>query len=426
MSDVLPSSFRGIPFAVRSSPTQGGRRQAVHEYPGKDGVFPEDMGRRGRRYAIRGFIVTNSVLYGGGDVAIQRQLLTAALEVKGPGLLIHPTYGVATVSVDGWSMSDDLDAGTRADIELNFIEFTQTSFLGISADTVAQVLSVAVLVDAAATAAFEVANVSGASGSAASQSWSSAVVAGGQDATALTNLASQLTAPAGQTYGHYFAGGTQGYATSAAPYASDTTVQALVSDAAAQRSAIGAASSTVAGDFAALTASTAAQAAADVQALIAALLAACADPADALRIMSALVASAATGQTGVDDLYRRAAVVAAVRAASSYQPSSYDDAMNVLDQVTSLIDDEITTAGDEGDDASYQAFKALRVRTVADLRARGGDLAALKVVSFPASLPALFLAERLYGDATRADELIREADPMHPLFMPTSFQALAA
>jgi prophage DNA circulation protein len=425
IADVLPASFRGVPFAVRSSPTQGGRRQAIHEYPGKDGVFPEDMGRRGRRYTIRGFIVSNSVVYGGGDVAIQRQLLTAALEASGSGPLVHPTYGVVTVSVDAWSISDDLDAGTRADIELNFIESTQQSFLGISASTISQVLSAAVLVDAAAATAFTVASVTGLSGASASAQWSAAVTAGGQDATALTNLASQLPGP----YGRYFAGGNSGYLSSGSGsvYAGDTTVSDLVSAAATARATLTQAAKVVAADFAALTTISAAQAATDVQALVAALLAACADPADAIRILSGLAAFAPFGAvTGVSDLYRRAAVVATARAATTYQPSSQDDAALVQMAVTGLIDNEVTIAGDEGDDATYQAFKALRVAAVADLQKRGAALAALKTFGFGASLPALYLAEKLYGDGTRADQLIAEANPVHPLFMPTSFQALAA
>ena len=36
------------------------------------------------------------------------------------------------------------------------------------------------------------------------------------------------------------------------------------------------------------------------------------------------------------------------------------------------------------------------------------------------------LAQRLYGDATRADELIRRATPWHPAFMPTTITVLAA
>jgi prophage DNA circulation protein len=46
-------------------------------------------------------------------------------------------------------------------------------------------------------------------------------------------------------------------------------------------------------------------------------------------------------------------------------------------------------------------------------------------MSFAGSLPALVLAHRIYDDAGRADQLVQQVQPVHPLFMPQSFQALA-
>ena len=423
MTDVLPASWRGITFAVRTNATQGGRRFATHEYPGRDGMVLEDLGRRGRRYRVQGFILSGAV-YGGGPVAVQRQLLLAAAELSGTGILVHPTLGILTVGCESLSISDDLDAGTRADIEFSFLESTASGLLGAVTSTISAVLGAAALVDGAASTAFALARVSGISGSSASAQWSAAVSTGGLDATALTNLASRLPGP----YGRYFAGGNVGYLAGGlgSVYSGDATVSDLVAAAATARAVVGAAASTVAASFAALTSASAPQAASNVQTLTAALLAACADPADALRILSSLTASPPTGVSAVDDLYRRAAVTSAARAATAYQPSSYDDAIAVQSVVTGLLDGEITIAGDEGDDTTYQALKALRVAVVADLKARGAGLSSLASFNFGASLPALYLAERIYGDGSRADQLVSEADPIHPLFMPVKFQVLAA
>lgn len=125
-------------------------------------------------------------------------------------------------------------------------------------------------------------------------------------------------------------------------------------------------------------------------------------------------------------MVRRAAVVELAIAASDYQPTSYDDAIAVRDQVSSAIAAEMDAAGDAGDDATYAAFATLRTAVIRDLAARGASLAPLKTVSLPASQPALTLAERLYADAARADDLVARARPRHPLFMPTRFRALAA
>ena len=36
---------------------EGGRRIVMHEFPKKDIGYPEDMGRRARRFSVRGYII---------------------------------------------------------------------------------------------------------------------------------------------------------------------------------------------------------------------------------------------------------------------------------------------------------------------------------------------------------------------------------
>jgi prophage DNA circulation protein len=74
---LLPASFRGVPFAVRSASGRFGRRQAVHEYPFRDTVWVEDLGRNARRLTIDGFLIENSLVYGGGDVILQKDRMIA-------------------------------------------------------------------------------------------------------------------------------------------------------------------------------------------------------------------------------------------------------------------------------------------------------------------------------------------------------------
>jgi prophage DNA circulation protein len=179
--------------------------------------------------------------------------------------------------------------------------------------------------------------------------------------------------------------------------------------------------------------------AAAAQSLGVALLAAISDPADAVRMLSGLAQFDSTDPTAtavieagavamlgpVNDLFRRTAIIALARASASYQPSSYDDAANVRTLVCGLIDGAIQTAGNQGDDASYSALRALRVAVAQDLTARGANLAHITTVETSAQLPALVIAQRLYQDATRADELVTQANPIHPAFMPGKFKALS-
>ncbi|KAE9813099.1 hypothetical protein GP647_25435, partial [Escherichia coli] len=98
--------------------------QAVHEYPYRDTAWIEDMGRGTRRFVLKGFLVQDSLIYGGGDAISQRIALIAACETKGSGTLIHPTHGEMTVSVpeNGLSLSGDMKSGRVFEFTLTLIE----------------------------------------------------------------------------------------------------------------------------------------------------------------------------------------------------------------------------------------------------------------------------------------------------------------
>ena len=421
---LLPATFRGVPFAVRSSSAQFGRRQVVHQYPGRDTPWVEDMGRGARRIRFQGFLVTDDVVYAGGPVAAQRALLIAAAEQKGPGTLTHPTLGVLTVSLNSCDVGEALDAGRYSEIAFDFVESGTQSFPSLLSISGAQIGGIALTT--IATVLLDTATVLRAALALAPTSilpaspWAAKVIALGNDATALNSLAAQLP---GQ-FGRFSAGGNAGFAgSSTTAYSSATTVDDLIADASAQRAAIRAASST-------LTATVGPDAVgAAAAALVAALLAACADPADALRLFGDLAAFDPAGDAvtaAYNDLFHRLAVIALVQAAAAYQPTSYDDAFSRLQAITALLDAEITTAGDAGLDATFDALRALRVATVTDLRERGGALARIRLYTVAGSLPAVRLAQRLYRDPTRADQLVQQVDPLSPLFMPFEFEALAA
>jgi prophage DNA circulation protein len=185
--------------------------------------------------------------------------------------------------------------------------------------------------------------------------------------------------------------------------------------------------------------SSAADFATDAQMLAAAVLAAAVDPADALRMLSSLAdftpqisnSTAPVGQSiaimqdAAGDLFRRSAVIACARASAAYQPSSYDDAAAIRAFVCDLLDAEIDVAGDQGEDQTFNALRALRAAVVADLTQRGANLAIMTAVRMGDSMPAPALAQRLYRDFTRADELADEAGSPHPAFLSTSFKALS-
>ncbi len=175
------------------------------------------------------------------------------------------------------------------------------------------------------------------------------------------------------------------------------------------------------------------------QTLAAAILSAASDPRNAIgklgllaqfnpnAAMSASVVGAAMAemQDASGDLFRRAAVVAMARASMAYQPVSSDDAASIRNIVCDALDAEILIAADQGEDATFGALRTLRAAVVLDLNARGAGLPPIATITIGQSLPAPVLAQRLYRDATRSDELAMEAAPPHPAFMPTTFKALS-
>ncbi|MFY9293357.1 MAG: hypothetical protein WAP03_22050 [Methylorubrum rhodinum] len=73
----------------------------------------------------------------------------------------------------------------------------------------------------------------------------------------------------------------------------------------------------------------------------------------------------------------------------------------------------------------YRALIGLHAAATRDLTQRARPLPRLTTYAFPNRMPALALANRLYGDGGRAGELIAEnRGVIHPLFMPAAGRAL--
>lgn len=430
--NLLPASFRGAPFAVLADETGGGRRVALHQYPGRDEPWAEDMGRAARTFRLRGFIVDGDVVFVGGPIQLQRLLLLAALEKNGPGVMTHPTLGVLNVSVVRFSLGQDLGAGRMSTVELEFVESGKKQFpslLSASSGlfTAANLAKLALAVDAVRAIALA-ASLGGRRRdlSITAATMSSQVVALGGDATALYRLAAKLPGDNGR----YAGGGNAGLsARNTAP----ATLSDLVIVASQARSAITAAAMALETAVAGANLAYASDMVSAAIALVDALADACGDPADAIRLLEQLLgfvsprpeALSAIGQAFVRAI-RRAAAARLVAAAADYQPTSSDDAAAMIARLAGLLDGVATGAADMRDDESYRAIRAARAEVVQDLRRRGATLARARLYRPGATVPSLALAQRYYRDGARAAQLVTQVEPIHPLFMPATFQALAA
>lgn len=469
---LKPASWRGVPFAVVNSSAGGGRLVVVHKYPGKEEVWTEDIANGPGEYHFRGFILDGSIKLGGTTIVTQRAKLIAAFEQKGSGTLVHPTLGNLTVNLRRWTMSEALDASGYSELDLEFVDAGKQVF-----PTAQQSNGVAfpagtsdpVQIAAAARAANPVAASSRlktalqsdaayvidrlASGQSISALallgmgtgllglagvradlvtsiaiWAAKAIILAKDATSLLRLTAVLPG----NYGRFGQGGNAGLtASNASAYSASTKVADLISVASTQRVAV----SSAAANLNAVAAATDLTNPIDLQpaasALMDAVIACCADPADAIRLLLQLIGATIGGnqtQTTyvVSQLVMRAAAAALCEASAAYQPASADDAALRIAQICPALDALSLQASAMGDDASYTTLAACRSAVAADLRARGATLAQVRTFDLPAPVPALALAQRLYRDATRADQLVAQAQPANPLFFPPQFQALAS
>ncbi|MGC0155044.1 DNA circularization protein [Chromobacterium vaccinii] len=438
---LRPASYRGIPFAVLASDGEFGRRLAEHEYPNRDVLWVEDMGRRGRRINVIGFLV-------GDDVISQMQQMIAAAEQEGRGELVHPTLGTLYVSLGPMRVSERWDQGRYVELSMQFVESGDREFpdeqqdtsswlsnladeagLSVEADFVAGLIGqvkqgVAVVQSVVSTAA----------------EWASRINQVVSAAKGIYNAVAGITGQlqALDSFANRY-GDPRGVAAPSSPTPSPT--RRAVAASAVQRQAVTASAAAVSAAAGQLGAQAAAiqPLPAAVSQSVAALVAASASPMDAINALTALSqlpmpqgvdtspmgVAMTTAQQQTVAMMRRAAVIGVCRAVSAYQPTSYDDAASLRSRVSQLVEREAVAAADAGSMASYQALRDLRTAVVADLTARGGSLARMMPVSIPQPMPSMVLAQRLYRDPSRAGELAQQAGAIHPLFMPTQFNALA-
>ncbi len=425
---LKPASYRQVQFAVIDSRAAFGRRNVVHEYPFAETPWIEDIGRSARRITMHGFLLHNDAKLGGKTLQAQITDLIAACESPGEGELMHPTLGKLSVGLQSpVEIEERWDKGGVALLTFTFIENGQrslpnviaTSSTGAEADKAHQ--------SSAKSFAIKVFS-SLQKGAAVVESVSNMATGYASRAQALVNDATNILHLA-QTFGRQVSATANDI----------TNMLGLTSQAASARASVAAAASLVQSTGAAISPLTISAHTDAVTGLVSALAAASPNQADTNRMLMDLAAvtpETTTAATGIGssintaanahaDLLRRAAVIELAKSSASYQPTSYEDAITLRDLITGLLDAEILIAGDQGDDDAYASLRALKAAVSQDLTTRGANLSRLVVVSTNSPLPADVLAYRLYKDASRADDLIARALPIHPAFMPVSFRALA-
>lgn len=125
-----------------------------------------------------------------------------------------------------------------------------------------------------------------------------------------------------------------------------------------------------------------------------------------------------------DAALRATLQMALVSAATDFV--SRDEVVATQSRINEVFGLAEEAAADALDTPLYRSLVKAHADVTRDLAERARPLPRIVSYSVPTPLPALVLAQRLYGDAGRADELLAENPAPAPLFMPLSGLALSA
>jgi prophage DNA circulation protein len=399
--EYRPASFRGVPFYVRSTGGETGRRLVTHEFPLRDTPYTEDLGEAALRFRITGYVI-------GDTYTTQRdQLLAALAGTKGAAQLILPWQRPLTARAGRVRWQEIEHALGACQIDMEFVRDGPQPSPVSSASTASGLLAglnslVPIIAKAYAIASLVASNPRVLLGIAENLLGGAAASFLGLSPTTvatLAALASGFTADPTDTVG------TADAVLEAFQAASDNVVTAAQVDTPADDPVAG----TVPVQFMA----------ADPSGGLAALASWGGDLAVPANPMQA------QQQQAIVDLVAGAATMATALAYAQIDWPTADAATTARDQLVDLMDTRVLAASRAGNADLARGWRAVRALAIADLMQRAQALPSLQPYVLAESLPSRALAQRLMQDPTQAPALVALNRAIHPLFMPRSGVYLA-
>ena len=410
IDDLLPVSFRGIPFYVEAHQHSGGRRKEVHEFPQRERPFVEDLGRRARSYRVRGYVI-------GHDYFRLRDDLVKACEASTDGRLVHPYLGELRVHCRSYTLQEARTTGGLARFDIDFVEAGAAPAPDIEDDTPAQARAAAITVESVADEVFLT----------------------HFDIAGLPDDAVSALASSARALGPYIESlpTTAGILSEAGLRLALDALAALPSGGLTAEDVVGRVGSVFSAAMDAALARDVVAVASTGNPLD---LCRCQDAArDALRDLMGYRDSLPTVAAMTPTRRRQAAAQGALASLVEHRAlakrgallslrgfASRDAAEAARGAILSDIDASVLRAGDEGDDDIGLALRDLSYRVSDDLTRRAADLAPLVSISTARPLPSLVVAHALYEDVARADEIEGRAGAWAPAFLPREPEVLAA
>ncbi|WP_029686147.1 DNA circularization N-terminal domain-containing protein [Tatumella saanichensis] len=441
---VYPASFRGVPFAVTASESQFGRRQAIHEYPMRDRVWVEDLGRGTRRITLQGFIIRNSRIYNAPDLFTQRDMLVAACEAQGSGTLIHPTLNALTVSIPagGLKLREGADQGGCISFTLTCVEEGRKSFALTGAEPADSTLEQSWLSTVTTAAASVIAEVKGEALTVKQAAttlsntlafWTEFISGAAREATTLSG---SLTSTFGNLrFGRDcngdVGGSISGLTGKVIPSPQPFNYARIVADKSAQIVRARTRIETSLSELAKARDITAVPEA--VTSLIVTLLDAVPSQQDHLELLENMMSGQAFDNTYYNDVSARrmAAAVKAylkiisaaafTREAVNVAQSGLVVTQQVFQRGIAALDTASVLASEHGQDRLWECLEIFRENFTQVMLSHGLEARHFNRV-FTSSLPALVMADRIWHDADRTGALVLSEDPIHPAFMPIAVE----
>lgn len=366
----LSASWKGVPFYCDSTSDEFGRRGDLYEYPLGEQPGYKDLGRRARRFKVEGYLI-------GTDQVAQTQAMASAAESPEPGLLMHPIYGSQQVAcVTLTTAADYRKEKKRTKLSFEFVEANQPAapvMIGMAISTLFSFGSAVV------TAASQIAD------------W----IPSGADISFAVDISASLARAITP-------------ATDEAAFdAIDMLTRASFPTFAAAADPINFGSATVARIHTT-------------------------DAAPRLRAFNAAIVSttAAVNYTPAVQTLAQTARLIAIRdfttAAAQTKYETVKGALDDLDFIMAVYDEEESIALADCDDALVSAIHSARAAAVSAILARNIRLPGIASSPVDGEWPSVVVAHKLYADGTRYQQIERYNPLLSPYWMGRNVVAPAA
>ncbi len=408
------ATFRGAHFWVETDGIEGGRRIVIHEFPMKELPYNEDMGQQARRYNVDAYCV-------GGQADKEAQRLVQACTAPGPATLVLPLFGTIRARCVNIRSQREKDKQGYVSFQLDFVaDDLSLAALGGSPHVASQVRSK--VKDAHKT-------------------FSTALLANYDVVTSPSWVLESAVETAREFFATIAVTAEQSELRGDPLAEIQRAVQGLYDDA-PELLAIGAQGNTF-GMVSFMTTERVGSAdplTSGVQAVLDQYRASVPDPmlsATGLYDLSGFDVHGTIPKTTLNrkreaanresllSFFRRSALAQYAAAVMDQEYPSRRAAIGERARVVYRFNMELERITNPNEWEVVQAMRDLMGLTVEFLTRKMADLAPVLSIEARSVLPTLYWAYRLYGDPMRAQELWERNSIIHPMWVPTEFEALA-